>query len=206
MQDAETITVDDLEFDPVPFSDMSPEPDDHADAVFDEASEIAGLHVKLLIGITEFAYQHADDKDALDALKTVFHWNPKHLIKAYERFPGTFESDRADELSWESIVGAWTLGRVKDDEAAQKLFLDWNGYSWDLAQLRDAVKAANATDKPKAAPLAERCAALVEYFRAPEGENAEFDAGTRMAGDMLAALPEVRRVLEAKPKVSDAKD
>lgn len=179
--------------------DFEPEPDDHADAVFDEASEIAGLHVRLLIGITEYAYSHADDKDALDALKTVFHWNPKHLIKAYERFPEVFYPNGADGQSWENIVGCWTLGKVKDDEAAIKLFGDWTCYTWDLAQLREAVKAANGTRERKPT-LAERVAALVTECEL--GYNTEtiklMPIDLALMVKHLSDLPEVAKVLEAK--------
>lgn len=187
---------------PQTLDDFEPEPDDHADAVFDEASEIAGLHVRLLIGITEYAYSHADDKDALDALKTVFHWNPRHMIRAYERFPEVFYPSGADGQSWENIVGCWTLGKVKDDEAAQKLYDDWGANTWDLAQLREAVKAANGTRERKPT-LAERCAELVELWE-DEGEgskvkNEEFSKALWLCADQLAALPEVKRTREAKP-------
>lgn len=181
---------------PQTLDDFEPEPNDHADAVFDEASEIAGLHVRLLIGITEFAYSHADDKDALDALKTVFHWNPKHLIRAYERFPGVYDLEYVDTVSWEEVVATWTLGRIKDDETASTLYNNYRANTWDLAQLRDAVKAANGTRGRKPSEW-EQVAELVKFQRSVGG----YKDGDRIFNiiETLAAIHSVAKALEAQP-------
>lgn len=200
----EITTVEDLPFDPRP-EDLEPgpyadllddaEPNDRAEAVFAEASEIAGLHVRLLIGITEYAYQHAGDKGALDALKTVFHWNPKHLINAYEWFPACFNPANADSSSWEQIIALWTIGKVKHFETAHELYDQWGAYSWDLAQLRDAVKAANGKRERKPNDW-EQVAELVTFQRSVGG----YADGDRLFNiiETLAAIRSVAKVLEVK--------
>lgn len=200
----EITTVEELPFDPRP-EDLEPgpyadlldaaEPDDHADAVFDEASEIAGLHVKLLMEITKFAARHEGDRDSLEAIKAVFHWNPKHLIRAYKRRPSFFDPRNADSLSWEDIVRQWTLGKVNDDLRAFEIEDEARSHSWDLAQLRDAVKAANGKRERKPNDW-EQVAELVTFQRSVGG----YADGDRLFNiiETLAAIRSVAKVLEAK--------
>ena len=99
-------------------------------------------------------YQNIEDDEWHDEFKVYFGRNPKHIVKAMERFPEIFDPSKEPDL-WD-ILAAIHLSRVKEDEIAAQLFGEYKS-EMDFDALREKVKEL----KPSAPRASKRTAADV---------------------------------------------
>ena len=104
-------------------------------------------------------FELADDKDAMNEFRAAFGRNPKHIIKAVERFPNIFHADNHPDLF--DILAAILLSKVKDDIEAEKMYSDF-GKNKDYDLLKDCIKEYSAENR---APRAKRKADAAGYDR-----------------------------------------
>ena len=113
-------------------------------------------------------FELADDKDAMNEFRAAFGRNPKHIIKAVERFPNIFHADNHPDLF--DILATILLSKVKDDIEAEQMY---DGYckNKDYDFLKDVVKEYAAENrapraKRKDADKCERCAEVKKIISA----------------------------------------
>ena len=95
-------------------------------------------------------FELADDKDAMNEFRAAFGRNPKHIIKAVERFPNIFHADNHPDLF--DILATILLSKVKYDIDAVKMYADFcDNKDYDL--LKDCIKEYAAENR---APRAKR--------------------------------------------------
>ena len=108
-------------------------------------------------------FELADDKDAMNEFRAAFGRNPKHIIKAVERFPNIFHADNHPDLF--DILAAILLSKVKDDIEAEKMYSDF-GKNQDYDLLKACIKEYAADNRaPRAkrkADAAKSCAKCAE--------------------------------------------
>lgn len=137
-------------------------------------------------------FELADDKEALKEFRAAFGRNPKHIIKAVERFPEVWHSETSADLY--DLLATIQLSKVALDGDAQLLYRDFQTHK-DYDLLKESVKVVTQHARKPKATLAERCAEIVWMLRAEcVDAKTAIDAQDKIC-EMFAGLPEVAAAL-----------
>lgn len=196
VNDGDLVMIDDS----AAIADSQPdaEPDDHADAAFEFGQEFEDLQVKMYRLAVAKSVECEGDKEALKGLQMGLKWNPKHLIRASRLFPELFETDT---LNSTDLFASFTIcSMCKSGQDAQAAYDWWLTTTPTLGELRTHCKENYGAERGKTPTLAERDAGLVIEWRtlARREVGITYAQGINHCADELAALPEVRKVLERK--------